>query len=861
VEQAYRRTLARSLRHTRLVLGAAAALFVGAVLVLRSLPSEFVPSQDQSRLLVRLQTAVGSDIGETDQLFRRAEDLVRGRSEVRRCFAVVGGGGPGVNTGILFLTLVPPGERALNHQEFSAVLRRGLNSIPGLKAVVQDPSQQGFTARRGFPVEFSVRGSDWDGLVATSGNVTRELDASGLVVDLDTDYEVGMPELRIFPDRARCADLGIPVEDVATAINALVGGVRVGKYSEGGRRLDVRLRLLAQQRSRPEDIGRLRVRTAAGDLVPLSAVVATEERPALQSITRRDRERAITVSANVAPGHSLEEALAKVDELGHGLPVGYRLVLGGASVAFRDSMGSLLFALFLGVAVAYMVLASQFNSLLHPTTVLTILPLSVAGAAAALWASGKTLNIFSMIGLLLLLGIAKKNSIILVDYALQMREAGKDAREAMLVAGPRRLRPILMTSVATMMAALPPALGIGPGSEIRTPMAIAVIGGLVVSTALSLLVVPSFFVATNGCGWGGSTVGGPPARGARPRRPLRGRGATLLTIPLSNARIGIFVDGTNVSLHGGHGMRYDVLREVASRDGAEPVRMNVYVSYDAQRGAKEAGYRRGQENFCSVLRDFGYKVVQRNVREALDEDGKRCVRSRVAMDLAVDALSQAANLERVLLVSGDEDFVPVVQALQSRGLRVEVIGFEEVAPALREAADSFLSGYLIPNLLPIPDQPDRAAWGELGHRARGVCYNHGGKGYGFLRYIRRVAPGLWITDSRHPESPYETVFFHDSQLPRSISASQLPSRSIVFEFELAKSDRFEDDFQAINLRLVSGAGRAAAESGPESNGGRRGRHAAEERWGEPEEEEEERWSDELDEEIESEEIGADDDSR
>jgi hydrophobe/amphiphile efflux-1 (HAE1) family protein len=501
IEHVYRELLERSLRHTGLVLGGAAVLFVGAILVLRALPSEFVPSQDQSRLLIRLQTAVGSDIGETDRLFHLAEDVVRSRPEVRRTFAVVGGGGgPGVNTGILFLTLVPPNERKLNHLEFSAVVRKALNSIPGLKAVVQDPSQQGFTARRGFPVEFSVRGSDWDGLVGVSGQVTKELEASGLVVDLDTDYEVGMPELRITPDRARCADLGIPMEDVATAINALVGGVRVGKYSEEGRRLDVRLRLLATQRSRPEDVSRLRVRTAQGDLVPLAAVVTMEERPALQAIMRRDRERAITVSANVAPGHSLEEALAKVDGMKRGLPVGYRLVLGGASIAFRDSMGSLLFALFLGIAVAYMVLASQFNSLLHPTTVLTILPLSVAGAALALWASGKTLNIFSMIGLLLLLGIAKKNSIILVDYALQMRETGKDPREAMLIAGPRRLRPILMTSVATLMAAVPPALGIGPGSEIRTPMAIAVIGGLVVSTALSLLVVPSFFVATSGLG-------------------------------------------------------------------------------------------------------------------------------------------------------------------------------------------------------------------------------------------------------------------------------------------------------------------------------------------------------------------------
>jgi multidrug efflux pump subunit AcrB len=166
-------------------------------------------------------------------------------------------------------------------------------------------------------------------------------------------------------------------------------------------------------------------------------------------------------------------------------------------VAFRDSMSSLLFALVLGIAVAYMILASQFNSFLHPVTVLTILPLSVAGAAVSLWLAGQSLNIFSMIGLLLLMGIVKKNSIILVDYANQVREGGLDAHEAMLRAGPVRLRPILMTSVATMMAAIPPALALGPGAEIRTPMAYAVIGGLFVSTALSLLVVPAFYVVAD----------------------------------------------------------------------------------------------------------------------------------------------------------------------------------------------------------------------------------------------------------------------------------------------------------------------------------------------------------------------------
>jgi multidrug efflux pump subunit AcrB len=166
-------------------------------------------------------------------------------------------------------------------------------------------------------------------------------------------------------------------------------------------------------------------------------------------------------------------------------------------MAFRESMGSLLFAMFLGIAIAYMILASQFNSFKDPVTIITILPLSIAGAAFALLVTGQSLNIFSMIGLLLLMGIVKKNSIILVDYANAFREKGFGAKESMEKAGPIRLRPILMTATATMMAALPPALGLGSGAEIRMPMAIAVIGGLVLSTALSLVVVPSFYVVAD----------------------------------------------------------------------------------------------------------------------------------------------------------------------------------------------------------------------------------------------------------------------------------------------------------------------------------------------------------------------------
>jgi multidrug efflux pump len=495
MRRGYARLLGWGLRRPALVLLATACVLGGAVQAFRSLPSEFVPSQDQSRLMVRLQSAVGSSIEEMDGLMRKAETAVQAHPEVRRFFAVTGGfGGSGVNTGMMFVSMAERKDRTISQNEFAGKLRKELNSIPGLRAVVMDLSQQGFSAKRGFPIEFSVRGSDWEKLVETADEVKRKLAQSGTMVDIDTDFQLGMPELRVEPDRARISDLGLSVDEVAQAVNVMVGGVRAGKFNSNGRRIDVRVRLLADQRARPESLGLLKLRAKTGELVPLSMIIRQEERPAPQSISRLDRERAISIYGNVAPGSSQDKALAVVDNLSKEAPDGTRIVLGGSSLAFKESMRSLLFALGLGIVVAYMVLAAQFNSLMHPLTVLTILPLSIAGAAFGLLAGGQSVNIFSMIGVLLLMGIAKKNSIILVDYANQKRAEGLAAGPAMLAAGPVRLRPIVMTSMATLMAAIPAALGLGEGSETRVPMAVAVIGGLVLSTALSLLVVPAFYV-------------------------------------------------------------------------------------------------------------------------------------------------------------------------------------------------------------------------------------------------------------------------------------------------------------------------------------------------------------------------------
>jgi multidrug efflux pump len=494
---AYEWLLARNLRWPLVALGLAGLLLLLAVWSFNRLPREMVPSQDVGRLLVRLQVAPGSSLEQTDAIVRPAEELLDSHPQIAGSMFVVGGAGNGVDTALAFVSLVPAEQRSKSQATLQDELRKRLNAFPGLRAAVQDLSQQGFSAQRGFPIEFSVRGSNWNALVAASRDLMDRLSASGVLVDVESDYKPGTPELRVTPDRDRAEDLGVPVESIASSLNALLGGIRIGKYTSSGRRVDVRVRLLADQRRRPEDLGRLQVRAKTGALVPLLGLVRHEQRPALQVITRRDRQRAITVVANPAPGHTQEEAIQLVQRLARDLPPDIFVKLGGQSQSFQDSFASLWFALLVGLGIAYMVLAAQFNSLLHPITVLTILPLAVSGAVFALHLSGKTLNIFSAMGLLLLLGIVKKNSILLVDHANQLRKRGLGARDAMLRAGPVRLRPILMTSIATGMAAVPAALSLGPGGELRAPMAIAVIGGLVVATFMSLFVVPSFYVCAD----------------------------------------------------------------------------------------------------------------------------------------------------------------------------------------------------------------------------------------------------------------------------------------------------------------------------------------------------------------------------
>ncbi len=501
----YRKWLDRALKHRKLVLALSLGFFIISLFVVPLLRKEFVPAQDQSMFLARIKTPIGSSMEFTNQRMKQVEEMVMKHPMGRRYYAAVGGfGGGESNAGMIFITLKQPGDRPRNpktgraytQEEVMTELRQAFNAIPDVRAVLQDLSMRGFAAQRGFPIEFSVRGPDWDQLVSLTESIEAKMKTSDLFQDVDTDYLSGMPEVRVYPDRDKAFDRGVSIGVIASTINAAIGGERVAKYTQEGRRYDVRLRLLAHQRRKPVDIEQLTVWNNRGEMVRLGDVIRIEEKPSLLTITRRGRERAIGVFANVSRGKSQATAIEKAAVIAREiLPEGYRIVLSGTSETFRESFQSLLFALWLGILISYMVLASQFNHLIHPVTVLLALPFSLSGAFFALWLGNYSLNIFSLIGLLLLMGVVKKNSIMLVEFTNQMRERGLAPLEALKEACPIRLRPIVMTSVSTIAAAIPPALALGPGAETRIPMAVVVIGGVALSTLLTLFVVPAAYLS------------------------------------------------------------------------------------------------------------------------------------------------------------------------------------------------------------------------------------------------------------------------------------------------------------------------------------------------------------------------------
>ncbi len=501
----YSRSLSMALRHPVPVVIISGIIFAVSLFLFKPLRKEFVPAQDQGYFLARLQTPVGSSLEFTNERFKIAEAFVQSLPEVDRYFAAIGGfGGGEVNTGMIFVSMKKKGERGvrkgsskeLSQQDLMDLFRKEISKIPDVKVFIQDLSMRGFTAQRGFPVEFSVQGKEWDKLSEYSQTIMEKMRATGLMTDVDTDYLLGVTEVQIIPNRAKATERGVEMSSIGNAVNALIGGQRVGKYTEGGRRYDVRVRLVAEDRMNPEDVQNIWIWNNRGERVKLADVVDVNLKPSLLSITRRNRERAIGVFANIVPGKSQADVLESVQKIAKEvLPEGYRIEMTGGAKSMQETMGSFGFAFIMGLVIAYMILASQFNSYIHPVTVLLAMPFAISGGLLGLFLSNQSINLYSMIAFILLMGIVKKNSILLVEFTNHVRtEKGMPPREALQEACPIRLRPILMTSFATIAAAIPPALALGPGAETRIPMAVAVIGGVALSTFLTLFVVPAAYL-------------------------------------------------------------------------------------------------------------------------------------------------------------------------------------------------------------------------------------------------------------------------------------------------------------------------------------------------------------------------------
>lgn len=479
-----------------LVLIAAIAVFAASLRLGSTLRREFVPSQDQSYMLVNLRAPVGSSLAMTDSRVREVEAYFRKRPEILRSFTMIGAGNGMPNQATMGLTLTERNQRTKSQAELMSEFRKDLESVKGLRISFQDMSARGLTARRSQPVEFNINGPDYAVLESCVQKIMDQLQKTGLVVDLDNSFRTGMPEVRIIPDRQAAAVRGVTMEEIGRTVNAAMGGIRQGKFTRDGRRYDVRLRLTPEDRLTGEDVKNLTIRNSYGELIPLGNVVRVETVSTLQSISRVNRQRAISVTANLAPGASQSAALEAAKKISNEiLPPGYTFNLEGGAKTFSESGSGLWIAFLLGIVVAYMVLASQFNSFIHPFTVLLALPFSITGALVTLWGTGQSLNLYSAIGIILLMGVVKKNSILLVEFMNRKRAEGMPLKEAIVKAAPIRLRPILMTSVATIAAAFPIALGLGAGSETRQPMALAIIGGVFVSTVFTLLVVPcAYFI-------------------------------------------------------------------------------------------------------------------------------------------------------------------------------------------------------------------------------------------------------------------------------------------------------------------------------------------------------------------------------
>ncbi len=497
VEKVYNSLLIASLNHRFIVILIALGTFGGTIALIPKIGIELIPQLSQGEFAVEFKLPPGTPIEETDDALRSVQEATRSRSGVRSTFAVAGTGNRidanpdqgGENWGELNVLLASGASSAAEEQTMSS-MRNSLSQIPGLQYKFARPSLFTFST----PVEVEISGFDLDKLKAVSDEITRKMEANGRFADIKNSMEIGSPEIQILFDRDRAAALGLQVHEVADRVVSNVRGDVATRYSWRDRKIDVLVRARQQDRSSAEEIQQIIVNPGSERPIPLSAIATVRIANGPGEIRRVSQQRVGIISANLAYG-DLGDAAEAVQNIINDTakPTGIYARVAGQNEEMSDSFRSLLFALSLAIFLVYLVMASQFESLLHPFIILFTIPLALVGAVLALFITGTTISVVVFIGLILLAGIVVNNAIVLIDLINQMRERGMDKYEAIMEGAKSRLRPILMTTLTTTLGLLPLAIGFGDGAELRAPMGITVIGGLLVSTLLTLVVIPVMY--------------------------------------------------------------------------------------------------------------------------------------------------------------------------------------------------------------------------------------------------------------------------------------------------------------------------------------------------------------------------------
>jgi multidrug efflux pump len=492
VEGAYAWLLGAAFRRRGLTVLVGAVAFGLGLLALLQIPQEFAGQEDRSSFMLIFETPQGATLRETDRLARQIEAVLAETPEVRHQFLAIGlsQAGPGQpNRGLAFVRLTPRRERDRHQAEVMQTLRQRFDRLPQGRVFVVDLTPGGIG---GAPVEIVLKHHDLDALARQQEAVMAWMRAQPeWYVGVRTNLELNAPQVDVTLDRDRAAEMGISLTDVSTAMRFLFGTPAISKVEQAAQRYDVVTDVVGRGRLAPAVLAEFYLRNTAGDLVALDNLVTLEETIGPSAIHRFNRVRAATISSNTPPGVVLGDAVARLEEhLRRTLPPGAEYELGGQSQLFAESFYYLSLVIVFAVVFIYLVLAAQFESFIHPFTIMTALPLATVGAFGSMWLLGLTLNVFAFIGLIMLVGLVTKNAILLIDYTNVLVARGLSPMAAAQEAGRARFRPVLMTAISTVLGLTPLALGLGAGGEARMPLGVAVGSGLLASTALTLVVIP-----------------------------------------------------------------------------------------------------------------------------------------------------------------------------------------------------------------------------------------------------------------------------------------------------------------------------------------------------------------------------------